>query len=40
LPRHRESETLLGGDQVVVIVRADVDLHPFDFTGELEPAGP
>ncbi len=34
LPRHREVEPLLGRDQVVVAVLADVELHPLDLTGE------
>jgi hypothetical protein len=34
LARHGDVEPVLGGDQVVVAVVADVDLHPFDPTGE------
>jgi hypothetical protein len=34
LPGHGQLELVLGGDQVVVVVVADVDLHPVDRTGE------
>jgi hypothetical protein len=34
LPRHREVEPLLGRDQVVVAVFADVELDPFNLTSE------
>jgi hypothetical protein len=34
LPRHCQIEPLLGCDQVVMAIFADVELHPFDLTGE------
>ena len=34
LTGHRQVEPLLGRDQVVVAVLADIELHPLDLTGE------
>ena len=34
LPRHRQFETLLGRDEMVVVVAADIDLHPVNLAGE------
>ena len=36
---HRDLEALLGRDQVVVVVLADVDLRPADSAGELAGSG-
>jgi hypothetical protein len=35
LTRHGEVHPVLGCDHVVVIVVAEIDLHPIDFTAEL-----
>ena len=40
LPRHGDLEPLLGRDQVIVVVIAEVDLHPFDSAGERVSARP
>src|SRR6478609_3586975 len=37
---HRQVESFLGGDEVVVVVVADIDLHPVDFAGEPVAGGP
>jgi hypothetical protein len=39
LPCHRDREPVLGVDEVVVGVIADVDLHPVDLTVELVAGG-
>jgi hypothetical protein len=39
LPCHRDREPVLGLDEVIVTVVADVDLHPIDLTGELISGG-
>src|SRR5271170_1353026 len=40
LLRHRDLEPLLGRDQVIVVVIAEVDLHPLYSAGEGVPAWP
>jgi pimeloyl-ACP methyl ester carboxylesterase len=39
LPRHRDVELVLCGDEVVVAVLADVEPDPMNLTGELVPLG-
>jgi hypothetical protein len=34
LPRHCDAQAILGGDQVVVVILADVNLHPGDVAVE------
>jgi hypothetical protein len=40
LAGHGDVEPVLGADEVVVVVVADVDLHPLDLAGELVADGP
>jgi hypothetical protein len=39
LPRDRDAEAFLGVDEVVVIVGADLELHPVDLSGEASAVG-
>jgi len=39
LSRHRDREPVLGFDEVILAVVADVDLHPVDLTGKLVAGG-
>ena len=34
LPRHGDAETFFGIDEVVVVVVAEIELHPVDLAGE------
>ena len=39
LPRHRDPQALLGADQVILVVDADVELDPLDRPGEPAVSG-
>jgi hypothetical protein len=39
LPCHRDGEPVLGFDEVILAVVADIDLHPVDLAGELVAGG-